>query len=76
MKLDLAELQKRFQVRAALAITVESGRTVVDHVRRDENTSRVLHSFTLPWGAEAVRCVRACRPRWARAPRSLRWRTR
>lgn len=54
MKLDLAELQKRFQVRAALAVTIESGRTVVDHVRRDENTSRVLHSFTLPLGAEAV----------------------
>ena len=54
MKLELATLQKRFQVRAVLAITVESGRTVVDHVRRDENTSRVLHSFTLPWGAEAV----------------------
>ena len=54
MKLDLAELQKRFQVRAALAVTIESGRTVVDHVRRDENTSRVLHSFTLPMGAEAV----------------------
>ena len=54
MKLDLAELQKRFQVRAALAVTIESGRVVVDHVRRDENTSRVLHSFTLPWGAEAV----------------------
>ena len=54
MKLDLAELQKRFQVRAALAVTIESGRVVVDHVRRDENTSRVLHSFTLPLGAEAV----------------------
>ena len=54
MKLDLAELQKRFQVRAVLAITIESGRVAVDHLRRDANTSRVLHSFTLPVGAEAV----------------------
>ena len=54
MKLELAELQKRFQVRAALAITIESGRVAVDFVRREESASRVQTSFTLPWGAEAV----------------------
>lgn len=54
MKLDLAELKKRLQVRAALAVTLESGRVVVDLVRREENTSRVLNSFTLPIGADAV----------------------
>ena len=54
MKLELAELQKRFQVRAALAITIESGRVAVDFVRREESASRVVTSFTLPIGAEAV----------------------
>ena len=54
MKLDLAELQKRFQVRAALAVTLESGRVAVDHVRYEANASRVLSSFTLPLGADAV----------------------
>ena len=54
MMLDLAELKKRFQVRTTLAVTLESGRVAVDLVRRDENVSRVLTSFTLPLGAEAV----------------------
>lgn len=54
MKLDLAELKKRFQVRTVLAITVESGRTVVDLVRREESGDRGVASFELPLGAEAV----------------------
>ncbi len=54
MKLDLATLKKRLQVRSTLAITIESGRVIVDLVRREENTSRVLQSCTLPIGADAV----------------------
>ena len=54
IKLDLAELKKRFQVRTVLAITVESGRVAVDLVRRDDEASRVTASFELPIGAEAV----------------------
>lgn len=54
MKLDLAELKKRFQIRTVLAVTLESGRVTVDLVRREENTSRTVSSFALPVGAEAV----------------------
>jgi hypothetical protein len=54
MKLDLAELKKRLQVRAVLAITVESGRVAVDLVRREEAGNRVVAAFELPIGAEAV----------------------
>ncbi|MEA3211987.1 MAG: hypothetical protein QOE70_5044 [Chthoniobacter sp.] len=54
MKLDFAELKKRLQVRAVLAVTLESGRVAVDLVRRDEGGSRVVKSFALPLGADAV----------------------
>lgn len=54
MKLDLAELKKRFQVRSVLAITVESGRLAVDLVRREDGGNRVVSSFELPIGSEAV----------------------
>lgn len=54
MKLELAVLKKRFQVRTVLAVTLESGRIAVNLVRREENTSRVMSAFTLPIGAEAV----------------------
>ncbi len=54
MKLDLAELKKRFQVRSTLAITVESGRVAVDLVKREDGASRVAASFELPMGADAV----------------------
>jgi hypothetical protein len=54
MKLDLAELKKRLQVRTVLAVTLESGRVAVDLVRREEGGSRVLKSFALLSGAEAV----------------------
>ncbi len=54
MKLDLAELKKRFQVRAALAVTIESGRVIVDFMRLEEKAGRILKSIELPVGAEAV----------------------
>ena len=54
MKLDFAELKKRFEVRSTLAITVESGRVAVDLVRREAGGNRVTASFELPLGAEAV----------------------
>lgn len=54
MKLDVAEIKKRLQVRSAVALTIESGRVAVDVVRREENGSRVVRSFALPAGAEAV----------------------
>ncbi|MGB8169797.1 MAG: hypothetical protein WCF18_20010 [Chthoniobacteraceae bacterium] len=54
MKLDLAELKKRLQVRTVLAITVESGRVAVDLVRREDSGNRVTASFELPLGADAV----------------------
>ena len=54
MKLDLAELKKRFQVRTVLAITVESGRVAVDLVRREAAGNRVTASFELAIGAETV----------------------
>jgi hypothetical protein len=54
MKLELSELKKRFQVRAALAVTLESGRLAVDLVRLDDKKSRVVRSLALPIGAEAV----------------------
>ena len=54
MKFDVAELKKRMQVRAALAVTLESGRIVVDLVRRDTDGSRVVKSCAVPLGAEAV----------------------
>ncbi len=53
MKVDIAELKKRWQVRSALAITLESGRMVVDLVVRDNGAS-ASPSFSLPFGAEAV----------------------
>ena len=54
MKLDLAELKKRWQVRTALAVTLESGRIAVDLLRRDDAGSRVVKSCAVPLGAEAV----------------------
>ena len=54
MKLDLATLKKRLQVRSVLAVTLESGRIAVDLLRREEGGSSVMRSFSLPVGAEAV----------------------
>ena len=53
IKLDFAELKKRFQVRTVLAITVESGRVAVDLVRRGDDGNQVAASFELPIGADA-----------------------
>jgi hypothetical protein len=54
MKLNLADLKKRWRARSVLAITVESGRVNVALVRRDNGETRVIESFTLPFGADAV----------------------
>jgi hypothetical protein len=54
MKLDFVELKKRWQVRSVLAVTLESGCIVVDHIRREESGNRVAKSFTLPFGADVV----------------------
>lgn len=54
MNLNFAELQKRWQVRTVVGLTLESGRVVVDLVRREEGGSRVVKSFALPFGAESV----------------------
>src|SRR5690349_18866226 len=48
------DLKKRLQMRSALAITFEADRLVVDHVRRDDGPTRVVHTFALPVGAEAA----------------------
>ena len=54
MKLDLAELKKRLQVRTALALTLESGRVVVDLMRRDDAGSHVVKSLVVALRAEAI----------------------
>lgn len=54
MKLDLAELQHRLRVRSALAVTVESGRVVVELVRRDTSGTRVTAAFEMNLGADAI----------------------
>jgi hypothetical protein len=47
-------LKKRFQVRSALGVSIEAARIVVELVQRDEGRNRVLQSFALPFGADAV----------------------
>jgi Tfp pilus assembly protein PilN len=54
MKLDLAEIKKRFQIRAALAVTIESGRTIVDYVKREASGFEVVKSFEMGIGADAI----------------------
>jgi hypothetical protein len=54
VKLDLAELKKRLQVRSTLAITVESGRIAVDLVRRDDAGISVVKSLALTAGSDAI----------------------
>jgi hypothetical protein len=54
MKLELAELKKRLQIRSVLAITLESGRVAVDLVRKDNGSSRAERSLSLALGAESV----------------------
>ncbi|MDB6149017.1 MAG: hypothetical protein JWQ44_465 [Chthoniobacter sp.] len=54
MKLDLARLQKRFQNRGAVALTLESARVAIDVLRRDEAGTRVVQSLAIPIGADAL----------------------
>jgi hypothetical protein len=54
MNIDLSELTKRWKTRAALAITVSSRSVGVTFLRRDNGTSRVIKSFTLPIEAETL----------------------
>jgi Tfp pilus assembly protein PilN len=54
MKLDLATIKKRLYTRSVLAISVESGRILVDVLRSEESRTRVTKSFELSMGAEAV----------------------
>ncbi|MGV3533564.1 MAG: hypothetical protein ACO1QR_14450 [Chthoniobacteraceae bacterium] len=54
MKLDIGDLKKRFQTRAALAITLESARTVITVVRRGPEAAEGYREVVLPIGAEAV----------------------
>jgi hypothetical protein len=51
MKLELAELKKRLQIRSVLAITLESGRVAVDLVRKDNGSSRGGGGGSLGQGA-------------------------
>jgi hypothetical protein len=53
-KIDLAELKKRWQSRAVLAVTLESRRVAVSVARRDGEEPKVALSFELPLGADAV----------------------
>ena len=54
MKLDVAELKKRWQARAALAITLESGRIAVGLLKGEAGGARLVQSFAMPLGADAV----------------------
>jgi hypothetical protein len=54
MKLALEDFKKRLQVRAALAVTIESGRIAIEFVRREESGDRVVRSFALPIGADMI----------------------
>ncbi|HEX8295663.1 MAG TPA: hypothetical protein VF593_05150 [Chthoniobacteraceae bacterium] len=54
MKVDLAAFKKQWQGKSVLAVTLESSRLVVDAMRLEDGESRVVQSFVLPYGAEAV----------------------
>ncbi len=54
MKFDVAELKKRFQSHAVLAITVESNRIMSSLVRREEAGTRVVQTVPVPLGAEEI----------------------
>ncbi|MDB6154596.1 MAG: hypothetical protein JWL90_3049 [Chthoniobacteraceae bacterium] len=54
MKLDIAEIKKRLQVANALAVTLESGRIVVEWMRHDTDGDRIVRSISLPSGSERV----------------------
>jgi len=54
MKLDLDELKKRLRARSALAITIESGRVVVQQVHGEEEAGKPSASFSIPVGDESL----------------------
>jgi Tfp pilus assembly protein PilN len=54
MKLALDDLKTRLHVRSVLALTLESGRIAVEHVRHEGGSDRTVRSFALPIGADAV----------------------
>ncbi|MES2570247.1 MAG: hypothetical protein V4710_09365 [Verrucomicrobiota bacterium] len=54
MKLDIAEIKKRFQVSQLLALTLESGRIMIDLMRQDTDGIRVMRSLEIPFGSERV----------------------
>lgn len=54
MKASLTEWSSRWRIPAVLGITIESGRLVIDHIRRENGGSRVLRSLCLPVGADRV----------------------
>lgn len=54
MKLQFADLKKRWQIRSALAITLESARIVVTHMRDTEGRAAVGETFTLPFPSEEI----------------------
>lgn len=54
MKLDFQDLKKKLRARAALAVTLESGRLAVTLVHREENETQLAPSLSIPFGAADV----------------------
>ena len=54
MKLDLDDLKKRLQVRSVLALSIESGRLAVELVRHEAAGQRIVRSFALAVGGDAI----------------------
>ncbi len=54
MKLSLDDVKKRLQVRRVLALSIESGRIAVALVRHDAGMEKIVRSFSLPIGADAL----------------------
>lgn len=54
MKLNIAEIKKRFQPQTALAVTLKSDRIAVDLVRRETEVLRVSQSLVVPVGADLI----------------------
>src|SRR5205823_11343469 len=48
------ELKKRLQPHSALALTLESGRIVIDLVKRENDAINVAQSLSIPIGADAI----------------------
>jgi hypothetical protein len=54
MKMNLVNLQQIWRAPGALALSIESDRTEVTWLRRDNGSSRVAQSFSVAVGADAV----------------------